>query len=58
MARRKSFPKRIDSRRDDAKVRQEERIKRGDAGQLARLQSRGFGTCKEAARLATRLTAK
>jgi len=51
MASRYNFPKRIDNRRAEAKLRNEERAKRGDKGQLERLISKGFGHCKEAKRL-------
>lgn len=51
MATRANFPKRIDTRRDEAKVRQEARDKRTNAQQLALLVSKGMGHCKEAQRL-------
>jgi len=55
MASRKNFPKRIDTRREDAKLRNEARAKRGDAKQFARLMEAGHGHCKEAIRLCVKL---
>lgn len=54
MATRARFPKRVDSRREEAKLRAEARAKRGDAGQLKRLTDKGYGSCKEAMRLSAR----
>ena len=54
MASRANFPKRVDNRRAEAKLRNEERAKRGDAGQLARLEASGHGHCKEASVLRER----
>jgi len=51
MASRKNFPKRVDNRRAEAKLRQEARDKRGDKTQLEKLISKGHGHCKEAIRL-------
>jgi hypothetical protein len=42
---------RIEQRQKDAAEREQERAARGDAGQLRRLESDGFGECKEARRL-------
>ena len=39
------------ARREGADERQEARIARGDAGQLAKLEREGHGHCKEAKRL-------
>jgi len=58
MASRMNFPKRVDSRRAEAKLRNEERAKRGDAGQLKRLTDKGYGSCKEAMKLSARLVTK
>jgi len=55
MANRGRFPKRIDTRRAEAKLRNEIRVKRGDAVQLIHLKEKGHGHCKEAARLASKL---
>lgn len=44
---RKNFPKRIEFRRESAKVRQEERSKRTNKEQIERLIARGAGHCKE-----------
>lgn len=51
----KNFKERIERRRQEAQVRAEERSERGDAGQLQRLERRGFGECREAEKLRERL---
>lgn len=51
MATRKNFPKRVDKRREDAKIRAESRAKRTNKQQLERLVNSGHGHCKEAQRL-------
>lgn len=56
MATRMNFPKRIDNRREEAKLAKEARAKRGDAGQLSLLKLRGHGHCKEAKRLGSKTT--
>jgi hypothetical protein len=43
-------------RLEQAEARQAERTQRGDAGQLRRLESLGFGDCKEAQGLRTKLS--
>lgn len=52
---RKTFPKRIEARRESAAVRQQERNKRSDLNQLTELNARGHGHCKEADRLFAKL---
>lgn len=42
---------RVESRRESARVRQQERDKRPDVDQLTELSLRGHGHCKEAKRL-------
>jgi hypothetical protein len=57
MAGRFNFPENQKVRREEAAQRAAEREKRGDAGQLKRLEQRGFGECREAKRLRQKLQA-
>ena len=45
-------------RREEAAKRAADREKRGDAGQLQRLETKGHAHCKEAKRLHKRLTSR
>ena len=45
-----------EDRRAEAVARDGDREKRGDAGQLQRLEQRGFGECREATRLRKKLS--
>lgn len=56
MPSRMKFRERRNQRREDAEQRQQEREQRGDAGQLMRLEQRGFGECAEAKRLRKKLS--
>lgn len=56
MTTRMKFRVRRTVRREEAEERQEERSNRGDAGQLRHLESQGFGECKEAQGLRTKLS--
>lgn len=49
---------RREERRLQALERQASRENRGDAGQLRRLEQRGFGECREATRLRQKLLKK
>lgn len=49
------FKERRIQRRQEAEERAADREKRGDVGQLNRLEQRGFGECREAARLRKKL---
>ena len=55
MATRRNFKPRVKARQEAATVRVAERAARGDAGQLSRLEQRGFGEGKEAKRLREKL---
>lgn len=56
MPSRKNWKERRNQRREDANRRQQNREQRGDAGQLMRLEQRGFGECVEAKRLREKLS--
>jgi hypothetical protein len=56
MPTRMNWTGRRELRLEQAKARQEERTQRGDAGQLMRLESLGFGECKEAQGLRAKLS--
>lgn len=56
MPTRMKFKERRVQRQEEAVSRQEAREQRGDAGQLMRLEHRGFGECKEAERLRKKLS--
>jgi hypothetical protein len=55
MAGRFNFPDNQKVRREEATQRAAAREQRGDAGQLKKLESRGFGECREAKRLREKL---
>lgn len=55
MPSRAKFRERREQRREDAARRQEARDKRGDAGQLQKLEHHGHGEGREAKRLRNRL---
>lgn len=52
---RMNFPTRKQARQDKAKVREVDRLGRGDDRQLARLERNGHGHCAEAVRLRSEL---
>lgn len=52
----KNFKSNRTRRHEEALARQEERAGRGDAGQLLRLESRGFAECAEAKALRKKLS--
>lgn len=56
VATRRNFRDRRQARREAAEERAADRAKRGDAGQLMRLEQRGFGECAEAKRLRKKLS--
>jgi hypothetical protein len=56
MPTRMNWKERRATRREDAEFRQGERKQRGDAGQLRHLEQLGFGECKEAQGLRTKLS--
>ena len=56
MTTRMRFRERLIARREFAAELATEREKRGDAGQLARLEANGHGHCKEAEKLRKKLT--
>lgn len=55
VATRRNFRDRRQARREAAEERAADRAKRGDAGQLMRLEQRGFGESREAERLRKKL---
>lgn len=55
MPTRKNFKENRNRRREEAQERAESRAGRGDAGQLRRLEDRGFGECREACLLREKL---
>lgn len=58
MPTRMNFRERCDGRRQQAEDQAAAREKRGDAGQLSRLEANGYGHCREAEKLRKKLNKK